>query len=259
MSEASLDAKLGVLVLSCDAYSDVWPPFFALFFRYWADCPYPVVLLANDQVFDHERVQTVTVGPDRDWSSNLLDALELIECNYLLVMMEDYLLMEAVQTDRIEELFQLFVGSNAACLRLYPAPGPDRLLPNHTDIGEINPGSPYRVSLQAGLWRKDAIRQLLRAGETGWEFEMEGSRRSGALNRPFLSVTWEKRPLTYLSTGVVKGRWIRPAIDLCRSEGIVLDFSRRGVESLARRMLRMARTRVEIALWHILFKWRKHS
>ena len=36
-----------VLVPSCDAYADLWIPFFALFWRYWSDCPFPVYLGTN--------------------------------------------------------------------------------------------------------------------------------------------------------------------------------------------------------------------
>jgi hypothetical protein len=39
--------NLAVIVVSCDLYSDVWKPFFTLFFKYWNDCPFPVYLTSN--------------------------------------------------------------------------------------------------------------------------------------------------------------------------------------------------------------------
>ena len=33
-----------VVVCSCDKYSDLWDPYFELFKKFWADCPYPVFL-----------------------------------------------------------------------------------------------------------------------------------------------------------------------------------------------------------------------
>ena len=33
-----------ILILSCDKFSDLWKPFFDLFWKYWPDCPYNVYL-----------------------------------------------------------------------------------------------------------------------------------------------------------------------------------------------------------------------
>jgi hypothetical protein len=31
--------RIAIPVVSCDKYSDLWQPFFALFDRFWPDCP----------------------------------------------------------------------------------------------------------------------------------------------------------------------------------------------------------------------------
>ncbi len=39
-----MKSEVTVLINSCDAYSDLWEPFFKLFSIYWPDCPYEIVL-----------------------------------------------------------------------------------------------------------------------------------------------------------------------------------------------------------------------
>ncbi len=74
-----ISAKMvAVLVTSCDKYQDLWEPFFTLFFRYWQDCPYPVYLGTNHLKYDHERVKTIAVGDETDWSSDFRSMLEQI-------------------------------------------------------------------------------------------------------------------------------------------------------------------------------------
>lgn len=41
-----------IVVSTCDAYRDLWPAFFALFKRYWPDCPYKIVL--NTETLDFQ-------------------------------------------------------------------------------------------------------------------------------------------------------------------------------------------------------------
>ena len=65
-----------ILVVSCDKYKDLWIPFFHCFFKYWSDCPYPVFLASNDLEYSDPRVKTILIGPDKDYSSNLL-AIEI--------------------------------------------------------------------------------------------------------------------------------------------------------------------------------------
>lgn len=59
--ESGRAADVAVVVASCDAYADLWEPFFRLFRRYWPDCPYPVYLGSN--------FRTYRINPSGLWQS----------------------------------------------------------------------------------------------------------------------------------------------------------------------------------------------
>ncbi|MGA2819242.1 MAG: hypothetical protein ABSF61_01080 [Anaerolineales bacterium] len=219
-----------VLVVSCDRYGDIWEPFFSLFSRYWPDCPYPLYLGANFKTFPSERVQPILVGPDRDWSTNLLRMLEELFHSDLLLLQEDFLLSAVVDTPRVQELVSYAKRKGAGCLRLMPIPGPDEPCRDQEDVGKIRKGSAYRVSLQAAWWHKPVLQALLREGETPWQFEVRGSLRSNDLEFPFLSLREGKGyPLNYFTTAVVRGYWEPGAVEFCRREGIEVDLRARPV------------------------------
>jgi len=48
-STNELNGKIAVLVVSCDKYADLWPPFFQLFLRFWPECPFSVYLISNQK------------------------------------------------------------------------------------------------------------------------------------------------------------------------------------------------------------------
>jgi len=227
--------KLAILVSSCDKYADVWDPFFELFFRNWPDCPFDVFLLANHKSFPDPRINTISVGDDLDWSSTFRKALRQIPNRYLLVLMEDYLLTQKADTGVLVQLVEFIEEQNAGYLRIYPCPGPSRVTTQAAglEIGEIDRHESYRCSLQAALWDKQILDDLLVDGESAWDFELKGSKRSGKMEKPFLSIArsaMDKLPFTYFCTGVVKGYWLKEAVALCEQQGIAVNTVARPVE-----------------------------
>jgi hypothetical protein len=217
-----------VIVVSCDKYRDLWNPCFSFLFRYWPDCPFPIYLVSNFEKYDSPRVKTVLVGKDRNWSSNLARALSEIDCEFVLVLMEDYFLDHQVNTARILSLAQYMRLRRAACLRLLPSPGPDFPSEDNPEVGEIRKGAPYRLSLQAAIWDRSILLRLLRWGENAWELEVLGSRRTDKIETPFLSVQKSEPAMTY-ENAVVKGRWDPEAIEFCKRENMALELGGRPI------------------------------
>jgi hypothetical protein len=234
---------LGILVPSCDNYSDAWGPFFQLLFRYWPDPGYPVYLVSNLEEFRHPRVINIRVGPDTDWSSNLLSALDRIPESHLLIILEDYFLVEPVDGGAIRELFLHQCRSAIGYLRLYPCPGPREITENVVGygIGFVDKEVPYRASLQSAIWKKELLRNLARRGESAWDFEDAGSRRSNGMEDVFVSVAGDlegKLPLKYLCTAIVGKHWTKEAVALCARHSIPIDFGKRKLEPWYRRLKR---------------------
>jgi hypothetical protein len=237
-----MSISTALLVVSCDAYRDLWEPFFTLLFRYWTDCPFRIYLGSNHATYPDRRVTTLAVGEDRDWSSNLLKMLESIPADGVLLLQEDFLIDRPVQTKRVSQLIGYAEAQQAACLRLMPIPGPDTLCADNPEVGAISKGTAYRVSLQAAWWRKENLAAIARAGESPWQFEHNGSRRSNDLSPSFLSLREGiEFPLDYFTTAVVRGFWEPGALELCRRENIPVDLKRRPVMPLRMRMERSLR------------------
>lgn len=225
-----------ILISSFDGYNDAWEPFFHLLFKYWKDCPYEIYFVSNTISFKNPLVHNILIGKDLGYATNLINVLKQINHKYFIYFQEDYFLDKPVQTGFVSRLINIAEELDVACLRLYPSPGPDMPCMHYPDLlGEISKNAKYRLSLQTAIWNKEEFEKLLVSGETGWEMEFYGSLRSLKVKKPFLSLKRDSNeeigniPISYLATGIVKGKWKKRAIDFLKNEGIFIDHKKRGV------------------------------
>jgi hypothetical protein len=245
---AQLRTAVTLLVNSCDSFADCWDPFFTLLSHYWR-APLPRVLLNTElRAWTHDRVPVVTTAVQSGehkltWSECLLRAIALVETPLILYTQEDYFLEAPVRTDVVERC--------VSCMIADPSIAHIGL----TDIGSSGPFEPtedeslwripnhkrYRISLQAGLWRPEALRKYLRPHENAWMFEIFGTRRAWRVNDTFLTVSRElySQPssavFSYAHTGIIKGQWNPKIQPLFAKHRIAVDFERRGFHAQAPR------------------------
>lgn len=223
-------AELPVLVVSCDRYRDLWRPFFELFWRRWPDCPGPVFLGSNFERYDDPRVETLRVGADVNWAAGVTSMLDRIGGEYVIVMLEDFLLMERVDNARIERLAEIAASERLGCLRLYSIFPPETVVVQYPELGSFAPGEKWRITAQAAIWRVETLRRLLVPGFTAWDFELLGSQMSDYMPDRIWGVM---QPVLVYDQAVEKGRWRPQGLAICEAAGIGVDLEKRGAFSMA--------------------------
>jgi hypothetical protein len=209
-----------ILIVSCDKYSDIWDIFFKLFFYHWEDCNYPIYLGSNSVQFPDERINNISVGADISWGSNLRSMLTQIRENNIILLLEDFLLLEKVDSERIKVLEEILVNKKIGCLRLTPNPPPTKKMRKYPGLGEVLKGDFYRISAQAAIWNKDFLSKLSQPSFSAWDFEVDGTFLSYELPDRVWSVY--NRALNY-NHCLEKGKWIPPVIEKCRELGFSIE------------------------------------
>lgn len=217
-----------IIVSSCDAYSDLWTPFFNSFFKYWGDCPYPIYLLTEEKDCTVENVKTIKAGKSTNWSDRLIIATQELKSERVLLILEDFFLRSKVNSSSVSDLLDLSLKENIPMLRLIPRPSPDSNNKVYKGLGIINPGSKFRVSTQSAIWNSDVLLDLLEPDESIWEFEHKGSIRSEKYKN-FYSVF--KPVLTYRHHVVERGKWFPWEALYFYLKGIGVDLSSRKIMS----------------------------
>jgi len=220
----NLKNRLAVLVVSCDKYSDLWKPFFSLFWRFWPDCPFDIYLLSNNISPAIPQVKSLLVGDDISWSDNLQRGLSQLKEDYVFLFLDDLFLRESVNTKEVLEVFSWAVETDVNYIRMNPMRNkPDKSL--NKSIGILSKGVIYRTSTVVSVWKKDVLLDLLKLGESAWSFEVYGSIRSDKYDRFYAS--WKDYfPIT---NAVIKGKWRKEAVRRLKLLGIEIDLTSRKI------------------------------
>lgn len=194
------DANVAIVVASRDLSYDLWDALFLLLRKHWPGCPFPVYLVTNSAAYSERGVSFIAVGPDRSWSDTLAAALERIQQPYVFLWIDDHFLIDRVDHETVLGAIRAFQEQDGDYLRLQALPRPD--LPCNERFGLLRKGAVYRASVVASIWKKSVLAELLRPGESAWDFETAGSTRSDKYDR-FYS-TW--RTCFHLENLLIKGK-----------------------------------------------------
>lgn len=222
-AESPRKASWAVLVSSCDASSDLWPVFFHFLFHYWTDVPVPVYLETNYKTYDDPRVRCIRVGDDLSWSDSLARTLDQMPCDYVFLLLEDFLLKQPLQTAEVErrvgELHA--VGGRYLETGICGDTGP---AVEGTTLRRLVPEIP-KAGVNSGIHHRPFLRSLLEPGLSPWKVHSK-LRQMNREDAPGLYYsTTEAGPLIrYVES--VRGRfWKTEAMEHLRAHGITPDLS----------------------------------
>ena len=215
-----------------------------MFWRNWPDCPFPVHLGSNEQVFEHPRVTNIRIGPDKDWTSSTRKMLESLDTEYVLILLDDFFIRETVDTNRVLSFLNALVEMKGHMLQLRkPIRRPFLRMKEFPDIAKLMVGTPYRVNLQPTIWRINSLLSIMRDGESPQEFEVNASKRSSSYDDGYYCLRRE-RPIEWKHHVVEKGKWFRSAATYFGKADIGCDFTRRPIIS-----------KIEQIIWTVRKKW----
>ena len=240
----SLSKLCTVLCCSCDKYADLQPVFLSLFRRYWPDCPFPLVLVTENNLITPQLENSKTrklenfsrvfaLGAGKNWASRLVEALDKIETPYVLMLCDDYFLERQVDTAKMISRLEEMRRRNAANLRLIPNPVGGKAVEG-SDLLEYEKNTAYCIATQAGFWEKGFLKSLASPVASIWEFERYGSFAVGGEQRPLLHTVTKEFPFV---DAVHKGHWEKFGVRVCRENGIAIDFAKRGLPPLKARLV----------------------
>ncbi len=229
--------NIPLVVSSCDKCSDLWPSFFWLVKKHWAGFDGKVYLCTDSKTFRYEDMDIecpLRMPKSSSWSENLMALLSGVDEEYVLFMLDDFWLKSPVDVDALARCEDIMRGDNSIgfiCLISQLEPSVENpVSEKYVELIEYGRKTPYRVTTQAGLWRKDYLMSLLRRHESAWWFEMFGSKRSRRLK--YHSYVVRESIFDYDDGGVLfRGSYVKEYVDCFKKdEHVVLDSQRRIAE-----------------------------
>ena len=214
-----------VVVASCDKYADLIGPFATLWRKFWPDCPFETVLVtetapAEAEAFD----RVVACGDGTNWCSRLVMALGQIATPSVILLCDDYYLNAPVDTSLVLKRLEQAKRFDAVNLRMIP--NPVTKIPFREGLREYAKNTAYCIATQAGIWNREFLAKLAKDKSSIWEFERYGSFDLADETRPILGTPTKEFPFV---DAVHKGCWETFGVQVLKDNGIVYDFSKRGL------------------------------
>ncbi len=256
MSVMGIDSKVTVLVSSCDAYSDLWEPFFRLMNIYGGilkECR--IVLNTESKTYSYDGLNIVCLEFYKDsmtnaqWGARLRKHIELVETPYIIHLLDDFFLSNYVDSKRILRCIEwMDADDSIGAMNFLPIERATKES-KYKGFALVNPGTPFRVNTQAGLWRKEVLYNSILEDEDPYTYEIFGNIRNDAIMRSNIyALLWgEREPIPYGYyeydikdfTGKTKGfsainggKWnLRKVEENFKKNNIKIDYSERGVNN----------------------------
>jgi glycosyltransferase involved in cell wall biosynthesis len=168
----------------------------------------------------------LNAGPAAPWGRSLRYFLNELDCENVLLLLEDFFLSKTVGTAAMLEHLAALRSLRGTVLRLHPDPPPTIKVKESPLLGEQHRLAPFRVSLQASIWDRRALLGLLRDDESPWQFELQGTIRAQAQPHGFYCTRKQALPYRHVAE---KGEWFWTAARHYRQQNIGCDFSARRV------------------------------
>lgn len=170
------NSKVSILVSSCDKYYEAWMPFFTLLNKYWVECNFPKYLLTESSSYTDFDVKTINCQSN-EWSSRLLYALDKIDTEYVLFLLEDFFIMGTVDNEAIKRYVSyLDNDENMSVIYLKTIAGQKTTSSEYPELIKMEAGKKYYMNFQAALWRRKDLMGIIKPGLSPWDIEEELSR-----------------------------------------------------------------------------------
>lgn len=169
--------ELCLLVLSCDAYRDLWDDFFNLRDIYWNDCPYKWYLVTESEDYIREGVEVIQCGKELNWIGRFREAVTRIDAKYFGIYLEDYFISSPVNNSVINELLHVMENNNVSMINVGAV---FNVLINMRDkqyfqkhLFHIPNHMKYGISASSAIWNKEFLLEKLgNIDGSAWQFEI---------------------------------------------------------------------------------------
>lgn len=223
------------LICSCDKYEDAWHPFFELLHIYAGDrLTCPIVLNTESKPYSspHYPVRVIHSDPALTWSQRLAHVLELIDTEFVFLLLEDFFLQSPFRFDCFETVLD-YMRSHSEVGVLHTTPtGKIPVLPEEMIFERTFREN--NITVTAVLWRKAYLQKLLRPHENIWEFEWYSGIRAKRFPEKVMQynerfpVIFDYRVVISEGYGITGSKWLPRNKELFEQHGITVDFERLG-------------------------------
>lgn len=227
--------KLSIYISTFDGYSDLWDSFFTAFDKFFPDCPYNVYMTTNHKSYQRDNLKIIKTGQETTWMNRIKASIYQVDSEYILFMLEDYLIGKKVDTKEIEEIIDFMDNNAINYYRLQDIPRSQSNYKNINYLGKINSKQKYGINTICSIWKKEFLIEIINHAngvESAWDFEVYLCNRFNSLNKKYIpNCCVDKRDILAIKNGVYRGVWFKDTVKYFKKCGLDIDTKDRKIMS----------------------------
>lgn len=235
-----MNKKCTIIVNSCDAYADLWEPFFLTLKEFWKECPYDIVLNTESKEFHSDGLTITSLKlfknkPDM-WGKRFRETLKRVQTEFVICLYDDFILEEQVDQDEIEKCITWLEDYKDVAVFYFSNNIGDNIEDNvFPDFELIPQKKDYKLNSAPAVWRRELLIEFTGEVDTPWAWEFFGSARTYASDYKFYCRQNNKENIyvyNYRLGGAIhRGKWVLSVIEPVVSRyHLDLDLTERGIE-----------------------------
>lgn len=257
------DENLSILVLSCDAYSDLWDDFFNLRDKYWIDDTIRWYIVTESKEYERKGVSMIHCNRDMNWAARFKKAVEIITTPYIGIFLEDYFITDTVDINRVKSLVELMKQYGVSYLNVGDVYESIIHMSNKEYFTEnlikIPNHMHYGISTVSAIWEKTFLLQKLGDGDySAWQFEIDRCHEAASPQGLGGFLLCDEKRSFNVSTFpvVIQGKFYPEAIRYFKRNGYNIDTSKRMTMSIKQVLIYKLKTRMsKIRFMRKQLKW----
>ncbi len=207
-----------IVVMSCDKYKMCWKPFFTLLNKYWKNHPTALLVCETEKC---QFCETINISSNI-WTERLRKALENIEDEEILLMLDDFFIRRPVDVDRINKIK---LSENTICYNFEKEYREPALKLKEWDIQKNN--QVYLNSCQPSIWNKEKLIERLQEDKNPqeWETTKIDSPYIHFINNQdyIIDIGYRHQPLN-IGWGITRGKLTQECKEFLESEGLLKEI-----------------------------------
>lgn len=195
--------KYCITIFGCKKYQDV-AQVFVKELDFWNKNLLPISVFFTDDFIEDLSIKQIVIKQDISWSVRVAKSLENIDEDYILFLLDDYIIQEKVNINHLEMIVNNAIIFGIKYCRLIDTP-------SDKSFGDMRPikVKNYGINLQPAIWdRKFLISILNKINSNPWItetslhnfFSINENDYEGAFGYNFIE---------YYLNAVIKGKWSR--------------------------------------------------
>lgn len=169
-----VNERLSVLISSCDKFSDLWDENIRLYQKNWKENNCRTILVTDaKRDWQSTQAELISVDGENSFPLRIRHALDSITTPYVLVTLDDYFLIDPVDTQKIEYLLDRMQQERIQYLSLYNrrVTNKKKYLPVEKLL-PIDLQKKYAVTLYPAIWEVAFLKKTIREDLSPWLYEV---------------------------------------------------------------------------------------